>query len=326
MASLKSCRTQRGSCPEAVSSLLSFICFYPCCRLSLACSLLWEGFLSSQLHLPPTAACAMTHCVLPEGHAEGPQTSAGLPQINKIIEVEEEQEDPYLNDRCRDLGLAGRARVDLLRRGLVRAGVESLHVTELPGLAKVTEASPRLGALMEERAKCSLPLCPWSPRHSPVTIGDIHWSHKEMFAKLRGGPCKQQCRDTGDEVVCSCFVGYQLLSDGVSCEDVNECITGSHSCRLGESCINTVGSFRCQRDSSCGTGYELTEDNSCKDTARWEGIWALTVLRPVWLPGRLPARLQEGGGYTHQTNIRGVWAGEMERESACQECSEHLKS
>ncbi|XP_059537352.1 fibulin-1 isoform X1 [Myotis daubentonii] len=80
-----------------------------------------------------------------------------------------------------------------------------------------------------------------------------------------GGPCKQQCRDTGEEVVCSCFVGYQLLADGVSCEDVNECITRTHSCRLGESCINTVGSFRCQRDSSCGTGYELTEDNDCKD-------------------------------------------------------------
>uniref|UniRef100_A0A8D2EGM9 Fibulin-1 n=1 Tax=Theropithecus gelada TaxID=9565 RepID=A0A8D2EGM9_THEGE len=105
-----------------------------------------------------------------------------LQETDKITEVAEEQEDPYLNDRCRG-----------------------------------------------------------------------------------GGPCKQQCRDTGDEVVCSCFVGYQLLSDGVSCEDVNECITGSHSCRLGESCINTVGSFRCQRDSSCGTGYELTEDNSCKD-------------------------------------------------------------
>ncbi|XP_004700279.2 fibulin-1 isoform X2 [Echinops telfairi] len=80
-----------------------------------------------------------------------------------------------------------------------------------------------------------------------------------------GGPCKQQCRDSGDEVVCSCFVGYQLLPDGVSCEDVNECITGTHSCRLGETCINTVGSFRCQRDSSCGTGYELTDNNDCKD-------------------------------------------------------------
>lgn len=37
-----------------------------------------------------------------------------------------------------------------------------------------------------------------------------------------GGPCKQQCRDTGEEVVCSCFVGYQLLPDSVSCEG-NRC-------------------------------------------------------------------------------------------------------
>uniref|UniRef100_A0A7N4P1Z1 Fibulin-1 n=1 Tax=Sarcophilus harrisii TaxID=9305 RepID=A0A7N4P1Z1_SARHA len=80
-----------------------------------------------------------------------------------------------------------------------------------------------------------------------------------------GGPCTQQCRDTGSAVVCSCFVGYQLLPDGVSCEDTNECITGLHNCRIGEICINTVGSFRCQRESSCGTGYELMEDNTCKD-------------------------------------------------------------
>lgn len=46
--------------------------------------------------------------------------------------------------------------------------------------------------------------------------------------------------------------------------DINECVMGEHNCRLGESCVNTVGSFRCQRDSSCGTGYELTEDNDCK--------------------------------------------------------------
>ncbi|XP_007502672.1 fibulin-1 isoform X4 [Monodelphis domestica] len=80
-----------------------------------------------------------------------------------------------------------------------------------------------------------------------------------------GGPCTQQCRDTGSTVVCSCFVGYQLLPDGVSCEDTNECITGTHNCRIGEICINTVGAFRCQRESSCGTGYELMEDNTCKD-------------------------------------------------------------
>ncbi|XP_030071151.1 fibulin-1 [Microcaecilia unicolor] len=79
------------------------------------------------------------------------------------------------------------------------------------------------------------------------------------------GPCKQQCRDTGSSVVCSCFMGYQLQPDGVSCEDINECIIGTHNCKLGQMCINTLGSFRCQRDIGCGTGYELTEDNHCKD-------------------------------------------------------------
>lgn len=59
-----------------------------------------------------------------------------------------------------------------------------------------------------------------------------------------------------------------------SLPDVNECITRTHSCRPGESCINTVGSFRCQRDSSCGTGYELTEDNDCKG-ATWSQAEAL---------------------------------------------------
>ncbi|XP_029453346.1 fibulin-1 [Rhinatrema bivittatum] len=84
--------------------------------------------------------------------------------------------------------------------------------------------------------------------------------------RCRGaGPCRQQCRDTGSSVVCSCFVGYQLQPDGVSCEDINECIIGTHNCKVGQMCINTVGSFRCQRDIGCGTGYELTEDNQCKD-------------------------------------------------------------
>ncbi|XP_072256375.1 fibulin-1 isoform X2 [Pyxicephalus adspersus] len=80
-----------------------------------------------------------------------------------------------------------------------------------------------------------------------------------------GGPCNHQCRDTGTSVVCSCYAGYQLQPDGVTCEDINECISGTHNCKVGQICINQVGSFRCQREVNCGTGYELTEDNSCKD-------------------------------------------------------------
>ncbi|KAL2102274.1 hypothetical protein ACEWY4_001442 [Coilia grayii] len=40
---------------------------------------------------------------------------------------------------------------------------------------------------------------------------------------------------------------------------------GSPTCQQGEECINTQGSFRCQRQASCGTGYELTDSNLCKD-------------------------------------------------------------
>ncbi|XP_028584475.1 fibulin-1 isoform X2 [Podarcis muralis] len=78
-----------------------------------------------------------------------------------------------------------------------------------------------------------------------------------------GGPCTQQCRDSGSSVLCSCFMGYQLQPDGFTCEDMNECLT--NPCAIGQICINTAGSFRCQRETSCGTGYELTENNLCKD-------------------------------------------------------------
>uniref|UniRef100_A0A8D3D335 Fibulin-1 n=1 Tax=Scophthalmus maximus TaxID=52904 RepID=A0A8D3D335_SCOMX len=64
---------------------------------------------------------------------------------------------------------------------------------------------------------------------------------------------------------CACHDGYQLQSDKVNCEDINECLTDSHNCISGQTCINTEGSFRCQRETSCGTGYELTDSNGCRD-------------------------------------------------------------
>ncbi|XP_066580415.1 fibulin-1 isoform X2 [Amia ocellicauda] len=76
------------------------------------------------------------------------------------------------------------------------------------------------------------------------------------------GQCSQRCLGNG---TCSCFEGYKFRADGYTCEDINECLLGSHSCRTGESCINTLGSYRCQREVSCGTGYELTDSNLCKD-------------------------------------------------------------
>ncbi|XP_008292780.1 fibulin-1 [Stegastes partitus] len=76
------------------------------------------------------------------------------------------------------------------------------------------------------------------------------------------GKCAHRC--AGNDT-CACFTGYKLKPDGKSCEDINECLLGASNCRAGERCINTEGSFRCQREVSCGTGYELTDSNNCKD-------------------------------------------------------------
>ncbi|XP_048869640.1 fibulin-1-like isoform X2 [Brienomyrus brachyistius] len=74
--------------------------------------------------------------------------------------------------------------------------------------------------------------------------------------------CSQRCLGNN---TCGCFEGYRLKPDGRNCEDINECLLGAHHCQLGQRCINTGGSYRCQREASCGTGYELTDSNICKD-------------------------------------------------------------
>ncbi|KAM4618569.1 fibulin-1 isoform 1-T1 [Polymixia lowei] len=76
------------------------------------------------------------------------------------------------------------------------------------------------------------------------------------------GNCAHQCVGNG---TCVCLKGYKLKPDGKNCEDINECLLGASNCRGGERCINTEGAFRCQREVSCGTGYELTDSNNCKD-------------------------------------------------------------
>ncbi|KAK7896335.1 hypothetical protein WMY93_021660 [Mugilogobius chulae] len=85
---------------------------------------------------------------------------------------------------------------------------------------------------------------------------------KEDTHSCKDSICSQLCLGNG---TCGCYDGYQLKDDGVNCEDVNECLTGSHNCIFGLFCINTEGSFRCQRETGCGTGYELTDNNRCQD-------------------------------------------------------------
>ncbi|XP_023607214.1 fibulin-2 isoform X3 [Myotis lucifugus] len=83
------------------------------------------------------------------------------------------------------------------------------------------------------------------------------------------GPCKQVCSIIGDTAMCSCFPGYAIMADGVSCEDINECVTDLHTCSRGEHCVNTVGSFRCYKALTCQPGYTL-EEGECADVDECE--------------------------------------------------------
>uniref|UniRef100_A0A3B4XQX7 Fibulin 2 n=1 Tax=Seriola lalandi dorsalis TaxID=1841481 RepID=A0A3B4XQX7_SERLL len=76
-------------------------------------------------------------------------------------------------------------------------------------------------------------------------------------------PCEQQCTPVGGRPQCSCFSGFSLRADGHSCEDVNECLS-AHACQLNERCVNTAGSYICQRQITCPPGYQINND-ICED-------------------------------------------------------------
>ncbi|XP_031721448.1 fibulin-1-like [Anarrhichthys ocellatus] len=101
--------------------------------------------------------------------------------------------------------------------------------------------------------------------NAPVTV----MPQANTTAEPQGGsdPCTDsKCSHLCDGYgMCACLGGYQLQEDGVNCEDVDECLTGSHNCVFGQVCINMLGSFQCQTKTSCNTGYELKDYKKCQD-------------------------------------------------------------
>ncbi|XP_035376185.1 fibulin-2 isoform X2 [Electrophorus electricus] len=79
-----------------------------------------------------------------------------------------------------------------------------------------------------------------------------------------GGPCSQRCAVVRGLPRCSCFLGYSLKADGHTCEDLNECVTNTHTCQHHERCVNTVGAFMCEKQMSCPSGYQL-RNGVCED-------------------------------------------------------------
>jgi len=73
--------------------------------------------------------------------------------------------------------------------------------------------------------------------------------------------CEHICNDTLTGFKCSCHRGYQLMPDGTTCKDTDEC-THYLLNHCNQLCINLPGSFKC----ACAKGYELrtSDRTTCK--------------------------------------------------------------
>ncbi|XP_067444511.1 fibulin-2 isoform X2 [Thunnus thynnus] len=100
---------------------------------------------------------------------------------------------------------------------------------------------------------------PTSTTTSTFTISPVH-----LNPCAENGPCSQQCTVVAGRAHCSCFPGFSLMTDGRMCEDVDECVTNTHSCRPSERCVNTVGSFVCELQVTCPAGHQL-RNSVCED-------------------------------------------------------------
>uniref|UniRef100_A0A8C6YDJ6 Growth arrest specific 6 n=1 Tax=Naja naja TaxID=35670 RepID=A0A8C6YDJ6_NAJNA len=80
------------------------------------------------------------------------------------------------------------------------------------------------------------------------------------------GGCKQICYNKPGSYHCSCYIGYALMSDNKSCEDIDECTATAGICGEAQ-CKNLVRSYTCV----CDTGYRYEEaTKTCKDVDECE--------------------------------------------------------
>ena len=75
--------------------------------------------------------------------------------------------------------------------------------------------------------------------------------------------CKELCVNTFGSYKCDCNDGYRLKSDGISCEDINECAVDNGGCVGG--CRNVDGGFSCL----CEAGFVVVNGTACEIGISW---------------------------------------------------------
>ncbi|KPP59623.1 hypothetical protein Z043_122440 [Scleropages formosus] len=68
-------------------------------------------------------------------------------------------------------------------------------------------------------------------------------------------PCQHECRNTLGSFQCLCPPGYQLLPNGRTCKDIDECAVQRVQCGPNQMCFNTRGSYQCL-DTPCPASYQ----------------------------------------------------------------------
>uniref|UniRef100_A0A8B9BNN6 Hemicentin 1 n=1 Tax=Anser brachyrhynchus TaxID=132585 RepID=A0A8B9BNN6_9AVES len=86
-------------------------------------------------------------------------------------------------------------------------------------------------------------------------------------------PCSHTCHNAIGTYHCSCPKGLTISADGRTCQDIDECALGGHTCHAGQDCENIIGSYRCVV--RCGNGFRRTADGfSCQGLELPFGCWS----------------------------------------------------
>ncbi|TWW61140.1 Hemicentin-1 [Takifugu flavidus] len=106
-------------------------------------------------------------------------------------------------------------------------------------------------------------------------------------------PCQHECRNTVGSFHCLCPPGYQLLSNGKNCKDIDECVQQGVQCGHNQMCFNTRGGYQCM-DTPCPASYQRggspgTCYRACYRDCPAGGSPLLLQYKLLTLPSGIPA-------------------------------------
>jgi hypothetical protein len=79
--------------------------------------------------------------------------------------------------------------------------------------------------------------------------------------------CSYKCSMVGGQQTCTCMSGFALSSNGVSCQDINECTNPDlNKCSVPSSCTNMIGGYTCSCPAGQTVGVDMRTCQPCSDT------------------------------------------------------------